>query len=373
MKRIFSILSVLGFMFFCGNALGAAQSNALRELTVSMQGEGGEYESIGAALAEADGSTPYLIKVMPGTYLENITINKNNIHLQGSGRDVTIIDSNAQQTITSSVTTMIEDLTIRNGGAVNNPSAIYHDSGKLTLNNVKVEMNVSVATDAYTIWLKNSGTSLDIKNSTIEVTTEPSLVSYGAVGIHAESSTVLEVSNTNINIDSSNSTVSWNSGIWFRGTTAKVMNSTIKSIEAEHNYGIESYSKVEVLSSKIELINNLPSTEVIGIKDAYLVSGSLVKVSGASGKVKAVTGKSSVGAKVIGSHLEASVTNGSVYTVDGGSMQIIDSSIKASGGGTVCALYGWVYVGGSVIDGNPCDYGKIVNSWDGNFNPIANY
>ncbi|MDO8446696.1 MAG: right-handed parallel beta-helix repeat-containing protein [Deltaproteobacteria bacterium] len=71
----------------------AVNSKPVRELIVSNAATGdGEYSTITAALAATDGSTPCIIKVMPGTYTESTITMKSNVHLQGSGREVTTLD-----------------------------------------------------------------------------------------------------------------------------------------------------------------------------------------------------------------------------------------------------------------------------------------
>ena len=66
--------------------------NKQPELWVVVAQSGGDYTSVSEALADINPSvdTPYLIKVMPGTYAENITM-KDYVHLQGAGREVTTI------------------------------------------------------------------------------------------------------------------------------------------------------------------------------------------------------------------------------------------------------------------------------------------
>ena len=88
------IVLIIGFIF-CSSLLGSNQVFAAPcdpengRIVVVPSGQQ-NCTSMQTAIDSATG--PTIIDVMPGTYTENITVNKNNIHLQGSGPETTIIE-----------------------------------------------------------------------------------------------------------------------------------------------------------------------------------------------------------------------------------------------------------------------------------------
>lgn len=87
-KSIFMIL--LGL--FLAVPAFAVNKAPMKELIVASDGE---FTTISAALASlpTPNTTPTIIRVMPGTYNEGSLTMKSNVHLQGSGRDITTIDT----------------------------------------------------------------------------------------------------------------------------------------------------------------------------------------------------------------------------------------------------------------------------------------
>lgn len=81
---------------------------------------GGDYTTVSAALAAINptASNPYIIDVMPGTYVDNFTM-KSYVHLRGAGSDVTIIQSTSTDTIlvtvSSATNVTISGLTLKQG------------------------------------------------------------------------------------------------------------------------------------------------------------------------------------------------------------------------------------------------------------------
>jgi parallel beta-helix repeat protein len=106
---------------------------------------GGDFTSIQAAIdsISPSASNPYVIEVKPGTYVENISM-KSYIHLQGSGREVTTIESPSSDvgydviTLGSHTDVSISGLTIKGGY-----EGIRNVSSSLTITGNKIIGNTN--------------------------------------------------------------------------------------------------------------------------------------------------------------------------------------------------------------------------------------
>ncbi|MDO8447022.1 MAG: right-handed parallel beta-helix repeat-containing protein [Deltaproteobacteria bacterium] len=144
MKRI---PMLVGLVILC-MALSAGPLYAVCSITRGKvevsQGTGAACTSIQTAVNLANGTTPLLVSVLPGTYTENITM-ISNITLAGSGRDVTFIQplssSSAVVTISSLENVVVEGFTI-NGGSSQNGVQISSSSPTIK-NNRFVGSNIN--------------------------------------------------------------------------------------------------------------------------------------------------------------------------------------------------------------------------------------
>lgn len=95
--------------------------------TVIVAKSGGDFTTIQAAvtsITDAGANKPYLVWVAPGVYSEMVTL-KPHVHLQGAGREATLITSNvgnlalppSQATLILDSSTSVRDLSIENTGA----------------------------------------------------------------------------------------------------------------------------------------------------------------------------------------------------------------------------------------------------------------
>ncbi|MCK4739283.1 MAG: right-handed parallel beta-helix repeat-containing protein, partial [Deltaproteobacteria bacterium] len=119
---------------------------------------GGDYATITAALAAItpSASTPYVIDVMPGTYVDCIDM-KSNVHLRGAGKEVTIIDGAACGSVISLWNVddaAISGLTVSNGN---------YGIGSGPFTNITISENI-FKTNSFGMY-PGSGSNMTIRDS----------------------------------------------------------------------------------------------------------------------------------------------------------------------------------------------------------------
>lgn len=237
----------------------------------------GDFDSVQAAIDSINPTVdnPYLIKVMPGKYIENITM-KSYVHLQGAGSDITIIQSpstannvitlNALTAVTISdisiiggnygISNLHSSPTIRRNKIAANDVGIWHwESSSIIIDNIisnnrrgintvtggsTIIQNTITGNTEWGIW-EQSGGSATIKGNIIigngngifihstPNITENTITGNNGSGIHLYVGSATIYRNTitgnglDISMEASSATVSFNVYDTFWGTSALVV------------------------------------------------------------------------------------------------------------------------------------------------------
>src|SRR3989337_1317873 len=151
------IIVLLSVFIFC-MTLGAKDASAIQNV-ITVAKSGGDFTSVQAAIDSVNptADNPYLINVMPGTYVENITM-KSYIHLQGAGRDLTTIQISGGAISGFDLTgVVVSGFTIKNG----NYGLYFINTSSVTITN-----NIITQTGNYGI-VTTLSSNLKIKGNTI--------------------------------------------------------------------------------------------------------------------------------------------------------------------------------------------------------------
>lgn len=150
----------------CGSPVAPGYARAL-----VVAASGGDFTTVQAAvnsITDASAATPYLIWIAPGVYAETVTL-KPYVHLQGAGRDVTVLqgsitddDGNPvdKATLILDSHTSARDLTVNNTGSSGHTRvSVLVPIGKsdVLLNNLAVATS-GTANSSYTVWIAGRAT-----------------------------------------------------------------------------------------------------------------------------------------------------------------------------------------------------------------------
>lgn len=307
----------------------AVNKDPMKELIVASDGE---FTTITAALASlpTPNTTPVVIKVMPGTYNESIQM-KDNVNLVGSGQESTKITSSSEVTVNGANNAAIENIWVENtytDSSTNtiHVAAILNNDTSMRVNNVKITATLSSWDEYYGIRSIGANSKLVITNCYISIVNTVGTEGRGAIGISIEGGGAAIVSDCVIELN--NIDGRWSAGIYsyYGGiTTTIIRNTLVKATGAQYNWGVKGTSDVTISNSRIEVIGTSNTTS----------------------------------------------SNLPLY----GGMTVVNSEIIASGDGIAPYIYSGNKIGGSLISGIT-NYGgsstKLVNCWDGDFNPIPN-
>jgi hypothetical protein len=314
------------------------QKNYANEIVVAKSG--GDFTSIQAAIdsiTNATASDPYRITVKPGIYDEAINM-KAYVDIAGSGQGNTTLDYTGGDapTVTWPWPVVngpsLEDLTAKNTGAywtvlyagdavIRNVTVIVPDTGqdgivgwgKLEVYNAKIFLNAGLGTGNFGI--NFDGTSLLVKDCVIEMHSVTGTWAGWSIGIYANDAVV---DNTVITVTG----------------------------EAMGGYGI--YGRRNKISNSVVDVS-ATDNETVGVdgRDVTITNSRITSTS--------VTATDSYGVQQWGTgtiDIDNSVVSGATYGIKGDNFKVGSSRLV---NGYNCSL--------------TC---KVVNSYDGNYNPIPN-
>lgn len=350
-KSIFMVM--LGLLLVVpAFAAGTPNKAPTKELIVASDGE---FTTITAALASitnASATNPYIIRVMPGIYNESITM-KPYVDVVGSGRENTKITAttNAIFTVSGADNSTIENIWVDNSSPIQNgaegTSAILNDNTSMTINNAKVtvaSLPGGGPTNFFGILNRGASAKPVISNCLISA--------YGGgdsttdlLGIGVRSGSDVTVQDCKIEIKA-----------------ASVPN-------RNWQVGIGAYYSSQSAPGKLDVRDTVIVSEGgLWNRGIDLNYGGTMQATISNTKVTAIAASDG-----------SSEDNYGVKGPYSGPFTITKSDISVSGTAAQgCAIRPQSNdsnkIGSSLIDGGICGYMpyKVVNSWDGDFNPIAN-
>jgi hypothetical protein len=155
-----------GAAWDCGSAVAPGYAR-----TLVVAASGGDFASVQAAvnsITDASATNPYLIWIAPGIYAETVTL-KPYVHLQGAGRDVTVLQGNItdddghpvdKATLILDNHTSARDLTVNNNGSSGQDRvSVLVPIGKsnVQLSNLHTATG-GTARSSYTVWIAGRAT-----------------------------------------------------------------------------------------------------------------------------------------------------------------------------------------------------------------------
>lgn len=295
------------------------------------------------SITNASATNPYLVKVLPGTYNEMVTM-KPYVDLEGSGPDNTVIISSVLSDQTCSAATVnsannaaLRNLRVRNTANApgsNNVAAIaiLFDNVASMADNIGVDVGLNGAVTQENIGICVKGSSANVFLRHIDVYAKNESYDYmaDALGIRLRYGGKIILKDSRVVTDG---------GI-------NVLNSQwSSSVNVSDNGGI-----VEIDGCSLESVN--------GSEVETIYSGLSENIVVTSSKIYAYNGKGGTIAIVAGSS-STMVSNSRIYAIAGRAPSYY-----------VCTGYG--KIANSLIDGPVASSVKLINNYTPLFNPIPN-
>ncbi len=351
-RMLFSIIVV----FLCAGVVAfAAPITAPTNIRI-VQKDNGTYATIKAALDSINAansvpseSNPYLIKVMPGIYVETVPVAMTAyVDIVGSGQNNTIISMNAAGTVlTAADHTAVENLTITTNVQDNGTSSLISIGNNIstTFRNVSVKLPTGLALPAGAIQYE-SGSKFSFINS--RVYSDGTLGHIGqAIGSDSVSNAVVEMTNSSIVLATNQENVA--NATYFGGGDVTIRDSEISIAGNGGAYAVDGSANIRIMGSVIKASTNT------------------------GGACAACTAQEIQDSQIIATSVDGIDTWG----VRGGNNMAIRNSYLS---GTSMGIFSYdpasepFRVGNSqIVNGHNGQVpSRVVNCYDGNFEPIPN-
>ncbi len=290
---------------------------------------GGDFTSVQAALdsiTDASADKPYLIKIAPGIYTEQVTL-KEHVALEGAGEGTTILrwtgsnispdDSGESVTVRGANNTELRLLTIESVAGGNQYAvALQNSNTSPTL--IHVAITASGGSDTNIGVFNNVSSSPTMDNVTVTVL--GGVYGYGVYNYSSSSPTM-----TNVTATASGGSQE-NHGVFNASSSPRMDNVTATASGGRFNYGVYNYSSSSPTMTNVTAIASGGSQEnngVYNISSSPTLDNVTATASGGSGD--------NYGVNNLGSSptIRDSTLTGSTYSVfrGGGAVRVANSQL----------------------------------------------
>ena len=345
-----------------------------RELIVAK--EGGEYLTVGAAVAainaagNASVGSPYVIRVLPGTYVEALTL-PSFTHLLGSGEETTIISSTVGNPIDAlsfpTATLVLSDqsrasqLTVVNAGTGYVNTAVRLRSGNdATLTHLTARADgAGQPCCRYYFGLYVTDAGAVLQGEMVRLHAQGGLQNAALYVAEQAAAKLRESSLTAQNgADSARGVEVWGSTVELDRISieAESSNANARAIEATDG-------QVTVRNSTLAAAGGNATTGAININTAFTLSNSSVTVSGGDGQSVGIQGLDDTGLEIENSVIVVTGGDTSVYGISSVSnydraLRVHHTSVDVTGVDTAIGLF----VQDSVLQVTNSDIRALSNS-----------